>query len=112
MSKRGRPSDAQLAYLDDLGYTGAPPQTMREASVAIDAIKETGRSDLAEAELLRERAYAPTRDHAWGNRRVQSPRHVRKPRKMGCVGRVLLLSLFVVVAFFALGLAAIVYELL
>jgi hypothetical protein len=52
------PSREQLHYLKNLGYGLSPPRTSLEASVAIDAMIETGDQDKAEAAIRDERRAA------------------------------------------------------
>ena len=42
------PTERQLKYLSDLGYRGIKPETIEEASIAIDVIKRGGSQSEAE----------------------------------------------------------------
>jgi hypothetical protein len=49
------PSRAQLRYLKNLGYVHSPPDSMAEASAAIDEMLASGSSAAAHREILKER---------------------------------------------------------
>lgn len=83
MRKSKPPSVPQIDYIRTLGYTGQPPQTSREASAIIDAMKRTRDSAAGEAAMLEERRKAPRRARQEAQQHAQE---VRQFQRDGVVG--------------------------